>query len=255
MARSYRCLCLPWQAMSVGGGHWSRVRRVRLARTALALIVLVAIAVWGLRATGGDHPAGHSAVPRPTVPPAAASTTPVTRSALGDGQPVTIAFGGDVHFEGSLADRLAADPAVALQPVATLLAGADLTMVNLETAVTVDGTCPQPQAKEFVFHTPATAYTALRGATSASSPRPTTTVRTADPRASRRPSLPPRRPSSPLSVSVRTRLPPCVRTGPRSRASGSPSSPPPMCSTATWPRRGPPLLPNRGWRRPTTSPP
>jgi poly-gamma-glutamate capsule biosynthesis protein CapA/YwtB (metallophosphatase superfamily) len=137
---------------------------MRLARTALGLLVVVAIAIWGLRATAGDHAAGHYAITRPTVPSAAGSTTPVTRSALGDGRSVTIAFGGDVHFEGSLADRLTADPPTALQPVATLLAGADLTMVNLETAVTEDGTCPQPQAKEFVFHTPATAYTALRGA-------------------------------------------------------------------------------------------
>ncbi len=84
----------------------------------------------------------------------------------GDGQPVTLAFGGDVHFPAgtNLGDRLAADPATALgETIPGLLAGADLTMVNLESALT-DGTCPQPQPKQYVFDAPATAITALQHA-------------------------------------------------------------------------------------------
>jgi hypothetical protein len=84
----------------------------------------------------------------------------------GDGQPVTFAFGGDVHFPAgtTLGDRLAADPANALGPtVPALLSGVDLSMVNLESALT-DGTCPQPQSKQFVFSAPASAVSALKGA-------------------------------------------------------------------------------------------
>ncbi len=79
---------------------------------------------------------------------------------------MTIAFGGDVHFPSgtNLGDRLAADAASALGPsVPQLLSGANLSMVNLESALT-DGTCPQAQPKQYVFVAPATAVTALRGA-------------------------------------------------------------------------------------------
>ncbi|HEX4433748.1 MAG TPA: CapA family protein, partial [Acidimicrobiales bacterium] len=44
-----------------------------------------------------------------------------------------------------------------------LLSGVDLSMVNLESALT-DGTCPQPQSKQFVFSAPASAISALKGA-------------------------------------------------------------------------------------------
>ena len=84
----------------------------------------------------------------------------------GDGQPVTFAFGGDVHFptDTNLGDRLAADPTTALGPtVPALLAGADLTMVNLESALTGGG-CPQPEPKQYVFDAPATAITAFQNA-------------------------------------------------------------------------------------------
>lgn len=74
---------------------------------------------------------------------------------------LTLAFGGDVHFEGVDGARLRADPATALAPVASLLRGADVAMVNLETAVTSRGT---PAAKQFVFRAPPSAFVALRAA-------------------------------------------------------------------------------------------
>ena len=77
-----------------------------------------------------------------------------------------MAFGGDVHFPAgtNLADRLATDPTGALGPtVPELLSGADLSMVNLESALT-DGTCPDPQPKQYVFDAPATAVSAFKGA-------------------------------------------------------------------------------------------
>jgi poly-gamma-glutamate synthesis protein (capsule biosynthesis protein) len=77
-----------------------------------------------------------------------------------------MAFGGDVNFPSgsTLGDRLADDPATALgSGVPSLLSGVDLSMVNLETALT-DGTCPDPQPKSYDFYAPASAITALRSA-------------------------------------------------------------------------------------------
>jgi poly-gamma-glutamate capsule biosynthesis protein CapA/YwtB (metallophosphatase superfamily) len=63
-----------------------------------------------------------------------------------------------------LGDRLAADPATALGTgVPSLLSGVNLSMVNLETAIT-DGSCPDPQPKSFDFFAPASAITALQSA-------------------------------------------------------------------------------------------
>ncbi|MEV4174533.1 CapA family protein [Nonomuraea sp. NPDC049709] len=76
-------------------------------------------------------------------------------------RPYTIAFGGDVHFEGMLRGRLAS-PRTALGPIASTLRKADLSMVNLETAITTGGT-PAP-GKQFTFRAPASALTALKGA-------------------------------------------------------------------------------------------
>jgi poly-gamma-glutamate capsule biosynthesis protein CapA/YwtB (metallophosphatase superfamily) len=102
-----------------------------------------------------------------TRPPGAAGTAPTsTRPAAGGGArqptgtPVTLAFGGDVNFEGVTAARLARDPATAMGPIAQVLRQADLAMVNLETAVTTRGT-PAP-GKEFTFRAPPTAFDALR---------------------------------------------------------------------------------------------
>lgn len=88
----------------------------------------------------------------------------VARDPLGNGRAVTLAFGGDVHFEEGLKTRLAADPRTALDPLPQLLKGADVAMVNLETAVTADGNCPSKQAKQFTFATVPSAFTALRAA-------------------------------------------------------------------------------------------
>ncbi|MER6574662.1 CapA family protein [Nonomuraea sp. NPDC001023] len=76
-------------------------------------------------------------------------------------RPFTISFGGDVHFEGVLRGRLA-NPGTALGPIANVLRKADLTMVNLETAITTAGT-PAP-GKQFTFRAPATAFSALKAA-------------------------------------------------------------------------------------------
>lgn len=70
----------------------------------------------------------------------------------------TLALAGDINFANATADLLEADPATALQEAADQLSQADVTMVNLETAITERGT---PAPKEFHFRAPATALDAL----------------------------------------------------------------------------------------------
>ncbi|WP_184890990.1 CapA family protein [Actinomadura livida] len=97
------------------------------------------------------------------TPPSATSGAPSggTKPAPPAKEPIILAFGGDVHFEGILRPRLN-NPKTALGPIAKKLSVADLAMVNLETAITTGGT-PAP-GKQFTFRAPATALTALKAA-------------------------------------------------------------------------------------------
>jgi poly-gamma-glutamate synthesis protein (capsule biosynthesis protein) len=72
-----------------------------------------------------------------------------------------MAFAGDVHFAERVGLRLARDPATVFARAAAGLRRADLTMVNLETAVTTGG---QQQNKAFTFRAPPVAFRALRDA-------------------------------------------------------------------------------------------
>ena len=85
---------------------------------------------------------------------------PATGAGLGSGKPVTFAFAGDVNFESNPGVVLLEDPAQLFTGVAASLE-ADVTMVNLETAVTARG---EKAPKEFNFRAPATAFPALRTA-------------------------------------------------------------------------------------------
>lgn len=121
-----------------------------------------------LLTSGGGRPSGPSGPPPPHHPhhTAAALKSPEDPDWTGDGRAVTLAFGGDVHFPAgtNLGDRLAADPTSALGPtVAELFSGANLSMVNFESAMT-DGTCPDAQPKQYVFYAPSTAIEAFKGA-------------------------------------------------------------------------------------------
>ena len=90
--------------------------------------------------------------------------SPLNPDWKGSGHSVTLAFGGDVHFEGVVGAKLAQNPSTALgTTIPQLFAGSNLSMVNLETAVT-DGTCPEPQNKQYIFDAPASAVTALKSA-------------------------------------------------------------------------------------------
>ncbi len=91
-------------------------------------------------------------------------TTPAGNTATSAARPAgafTIAFAGDVHFSGRVGRRLAQNPATVFGPAAAALGRADLTMVNLETAITTGG---DKQPKLFNFRAPPIALTALRDA-------------------------------------------------------------------------------------------
>jgi poly-gamma-glutamate synthesis protein (capsule biosynthesis protein) len=133
-------------------------------------VVLLVLIIY-LATSGGG---GGKTPPTTTTLPAAhgqqasqkfPAHSPLNPDWQGSGKTVTLAFGGDVHFAGAVGTRLAADPTTALGPtVSQLLSGADIRMVTLETAVTTNATCPQVQNKTFHFVAPATAITALQGA-------------------------------------------------------------------------------------------
>jgi len=128
-----------------------RVRRNRtILGTAVALgLLLVAAARGG----GTDRPGAPTAEEPPTTP------APNRR---GNGQAVTLAFGGDVHFEGKIRARLRADPSTVLAGERPLLESADLAVVNLETAVTSRGV--REPGKQYVFRAPPSAFAALKDA-------------------------------------------------------------------------------------------
>jgi poly-gamma-glutamate synthesis protein (capsule biosynthesis protein) len=134
------------------------------------VVATLTLAALLLSACGGaDDGAGQAApTTQATSAPAASTTRPAGTAAkrtVGDreptGEPVTIAFGGDVHFEGAIESRLAANPLTALGPIAGVLRRADLAVVNLETAITQRGT---PAPKDFTFRAPPQALTALKAA-------------------------------------------------------------------------------------------
>jgi Bacterial capsule synthesis protein PGA_cap len=141
----------------------AKIRRCRLAAV-LALAALLLGACVDVRddqqatgATSATRAPATTSGSRPTTtsPQRAGSSRAPT------GEPVTLAFGGDVHFEGAIGVRLARDPATTLGPIASLLRRADLAMVNLETAITDRGT---PAGKEFTFRAPPSALAALKAA-------------------------------------------------------------------------------------------
>jgi poly-gamma-glutamate capsule biosynthesis protein CapA/YwtB (metallophosphatase superfamily) len=129
----------------------------RNARVMSAVAVALAVALLGGGCLGGGEPETPIAKGATEKPGGGAEPTP-TRPAK---QPILLAFGGDVHFEGILRPRLD-NPSTALGPIARTLRSADLAMVNLETAITTGGT-PAP-GKEFAFRAPPSAFTALRAA-------------------------------------------------------------------------------------------
>ncbi|MGH3712184.1 MAG: CapA family protein [Micromonosporaceae bacterium] len=119
----------------------------RRSLTALPLLLVVAV----VAGCSGEQPAAR---PTPTraAPSSPASPTPPPE--------ITVAFAGDVHFaERTL--RLLDDPDTAFGPISEQLSAADVSIVNLETAVTEGGT---KEPKQFHFRAPPSAYQAIKAA-------------------------------------------------------------------------------------------
>ncbi|MGH3729195.1 MAG: CapA family protein [Micromonosporaceae bacterium] len=111
-----------------------------------SLAVVFASAV--LLGTAGCSDSGSGAGPGSSR---TSSATPPT---------ITLAFAGDVHFAGRTL-ALLDNPDTAFGPIAKDLSAADVSVVNLETAVTDGGT---PEPKQFHFRAPASTYQAVKAA-------------------------------------------------------------------------------------------
>lgn len=143
---------------------------MRAPRATGALAVLLALAT---AACADGRPTDENAVPQtsssaaPPVTSGLTSPAPPPPSAepltTADPPPLTLAFAGDVHFSGRLEPLLAdaADPSLVLSALAPQLSQADVTVVNLEAAITGRGV---PEPKQFHFRVPVTALDALAGA-------------------------------------------------------------------------------------------
>jgi poly-gamma-glutamate synthesis protein (capsule biosynthesis protein) len=138
-----------------------------LGTTAAALVALLAAGCAGgadaanlPTRQGMTRAPSASPSPVPAVRPSATPAASPAATATGpDDDTLTLAFAGDVHFEEYLAP-LARDPH-GLDELRTTLGAADLSVVNLETALTERGT---PIGKEFHFRAPASALDTLAGA-------------------------------------------------------------------------------------------
>jgi hypothetical protein len=138
-------------------------RRHLVASLTVAALLLLS-ACGGADDPDAAPPATQTTAAEPTPTTARPTTTAPQRAGSArepTGEPVTLAFGGDIHFEGAIESRLAANPATALGPIAGVLRRADLAVVNLETAITERGT---PAPKDFTFRAPPAALTALKEA-------------------------------------------------------------------------------------------
>ena len=159
-------------------------RRRRVRRHRIGALVFLALAVAGLFAGLIINGAGAGRGALSTDPSSTTSTGATTsqtttsettttqtttttteagkepRGRLGSGRPVTLAFGGDVNFEGIVRSRLDADPSLPFASIAPVLRRADLAMVNLETTVSYRGS--PTLGKEYTFRAPPTAFAALK---------------------------------------------------------------------------------------------
>jgi hypothetical protein len=127
------------------------------------------------RASVGTPDPTASSATSPSVTTTTTAPSAATRGPRGNGNAVTFAFAGDVNFpevwdteDGPppnappLAEQVRADPHHVLDAIAPVLSDADLTMVNVETAITDGG---EPVAgKNYHFRSPAPTFAALKSA-------------------------------------------------------------------------------------------
>ena len=108
----------------------------------------------GATATDGAEPAADQGSGDTTT------STEAPRGPLGNGEAVTIAFAGDASFE-NLEQAVVANPQGLLSAIAPVLGAADVSIVNLETAL---GSGGERASKQFAFQVPEQALDALRAA-------------------------------------------------------------------------------------------
>ena len=141
---------------------------MRRRQFALAGALILFLLIFFVFVFGGS---GNAPPPAPTAQThhtdqAFPAHSPLNPDWKGNGKAVTLAFGGDVHFEGVVGNSLAQNPSTALgTTIPQLFAGAQLRMVNLETVLTDNKVCPEPQNKQYIFDAPPSAITALKSAT------------------------------------------------------------------------------------------
>ncbi|MET9179585.1 CapA family protein [Kitasatospora aureofaciens] len=133
-----------------------------------AAAVAVFVGLTAVAACGPDDPAP---APAKSAPPAAAPASSAAPSGTAAPAPtkggaprpdgtITVAFAGDVHFEGRTQPRLTVQsPETALGPLSRTLADADLSVLNLETAITGRGA---PEPKTYTFRTTPKALSVLK---------------------------------------------------------------------------------------------
>ncbi|GLW58473.1 CapA family protein [Kitasatospora phosalacinea] len=147
---------------------------VGTAAAAATVLLLSTVAGCGGPEPSADRAATGSATTAATADPTAAPTAaeptgpasgpsegsaPASPGAAGS---ITVAFAGDVHFEGRTASRLGAAKAdTALGPISGTLSAADLAVLNLETAITSRG---RAEPKTYTFRTTPKALDALKDA-------------------------------------------------------------------------------------------
>ncbi len=131
----------------------------RLVATALAGGALTLVAACAGPAATGPSATAEPSTPAASAPAATPSATPTSTPV----EPVTLAFAGDVHFSGRLEPLLAdgSDPAQALASLRPVLSAADVTVLNLEAAITERGS---KEPKKFHFRVPPTALDAVAAA-------------------------------------------------------------------------------------------
>jgi poly-gamma-glutamate capsule biosynthesis protein CapA/YwtB (metallophosphatase superfamily) len=145
-------------AGSVGSAAVGRLYLCAVERPRLRLLLAASMLVVAGCGSDGDDgiPGGLPG----RVTSAAASGAPTATPSPSGPVDLTLAFAGDVHFQERVAPLLN-DTTTTFGPIAATLSAADLTIVNLETAITTRGT---PEPKEFKFRTVPKALDAVRAA-------------------------------------------------------------------------------------------
>ena len=148
-----------------------RAGRFRWPQARLAAALAITVVGVPLAAIGGHPAASPTAIAaakedaiaktaRDNVPKAAPGPGPAPSSLrVPSGEPVSLAFAGDVNVEGDARAVLTGG----LTAIAPALGAADLTMLNLETAVTEEGEGHRVD-KQYAFRAPATTLRALQQA-------------------------------------------------------------------------------------------